>query len=155
MTKEILLRDVTEDDLPVFYENQLDPDAGWMAALQAREKEAFNSHWMKILGDETIIKKSIIFDGRVAGNIVSFQQAGKREVGYWIGREYWGKGIATKALSEFLSHDTTRPLYAYVARHNTASLRVLEKCGFIIMGEEKEFAQVGEEAVEGFILKLT
>ena len=81
----------------------------------------------------------------MAGNVVSWQQSGEQEVGYWLGREYWGKGIATRALSAFLDHFKTRPLYAHVAKHNRASIRVLEKCGFTITGEE----------VEEFILKLS
>jgi RimJ/RimL family protein N-acetyltransferase len=153
--ENILLRDVTRDDLPIFCEHQLNPDAYRMAAFHPRDKEAFTTHWTKILGDETTIKKTILFDGQVAGNIVSFQQSGKREIGYWIGNRYWGKGIATKALSEFLSYETVRPLYAYVAKHNVASIRVLEKCGFTIVGEDKEFFETEGRVIEGFILKLT
>ena len=78
---------------------------------------------------------TILLEGQVAGSIVSFAQSGKLQVGYWIGRSYWGQGIATKALSAFLGHVKARPLYAHVAKHNIASLRVLEKCGFTICGE--------------------
>jgi RimJ/RimL family protein N-acetyltransferase len=82
----------------------------------------------------------------VAGNVVSFEQDGEREVGYWIGREYWGKGVATEALSQFLDHvEVRRPLYAGVAKHNVASIRVLEKCGFTIVGKEED---------EGYVMKL-
>ena len=109
-----------------------------MAAFPARDKKAFMAHWTRILADETVIKKTILFDGRVAGNVVSFVQSGQREVGYWVGREYWGRGVATQALSGFLGYVKTRPLYAHVARHNAASIRVLEKCGFRISGGEPE-----------------
>lgn len=145
MTNTVLLRDVIESDLPIFFEQQLDPVANQMAAFPARDREAFMAHWTKILADETNILKTILFDGQVAGNIVSWQQSGEREVGYWLGREYWGKGIATQALSAFLDHLKTRPLYAHVAKHNRVSIRVLEKCGFTITGEE----------VEEFILTLS
>jgi RimJ/RimL family protein N-acetyltransferase len=144
LTGGVLLRDLTAGDLLIFFEHQLDPDATQMAAFPARAKDAFMEHWAKILGDETVITKTILFDGRVAGNVVSWQQSGEREVGYWIGKEYWGKGIATQALSEFLGHVTARPLYAHVAKHNVASIRVLEKCGFTISGE----GAPGEEAEE-------
>ena len=138
MTNAILLRDVIESDLPIFFEQQLDPVATQMAAFPARDREAFMAHWTKILADETNILKTILFDGQVAGNIVSWLHSGEREVGYWLGREYWGKGIATRALSTFLDHVKTRPLYAHVAKHNRASIRVLEKCGFTITGVEVE-----------------
>lgn len=155
MTSDVLLRDVTEGDLPIFFEQQLDPDANQMAAFPARDRDAFMAHWTKILGDETIIIKTILFDGHVAGNMVSFEQFDKRQVGYWIGKEYWGKGIATTALSEFLGHVKARPLYAHVAKHNIASIRVLEKCGFTICGEDKGDSNAGGEEVEEYILKLS
>jgi RimJ/RimL family protein N-acetyltransferase len=151
---EVILRDVLEDDLPVFYEHQLDPEANRMAAFPARAREAFMAHWARILKDETIYKQTILFDGQVAGNQVSFVHAGKREVGYWIGKEYWGRGIATRALAVFLTQIEERPLYAHVAKHNLGSLRVLEKCGFTISGEDRDFGSTGGDDVEGVILKL-
>jgi hypothetical protein len=51
---EVLLRDVAEGDLPLFFEHQIDPDANRMAAFTARNRDAFMAHWNKILGDETI-----------------------------------------------------------------------------------------------------
>ena len=141
MPTTILLRDVIESDLPIFFEQQMDPVANQMAAFPARDREAFMAHWTKILADESNILKTILFDGQVAGNIVSWRQPGEgseQEVGYWLGREYWGKGIATRALLALLDHVKTRPLYAHVAKHNLASIRVLEKCGFKKMDEKDE-----------------
>lgn len=154
MTDEILLRDVTEPDLPIFFEHQLDPDATEMAAFPSRDKDAFMAHWAKIMADDSVISKTILFDGQVAGNIVSFEMDGNREVGYWIGKEHWGKGIATKALAAFLGQVKTRPLYAHIAKHNVASQRVLEKCGFAIVREDKGFPNAHGEEIEEFILKL-
>jgi RimJ/RimL family protein N-acetyltransferase len=133
-----VLRDVERGDLPVFFEHQLDQEASRMANFPSRDRQAFLAHWDKILGDESVVKQTILFEDEVAGNIVSFVYSGEREVGYWIGREYWGRGIATRALAAFLDLDRRRPLYAHVARHNAASIRVLGKCGFGIMGEEPE-----------------
>lgn len=124
------LRDVTESDLPIFFEQQLDPEACRMAAFPPRERDAFMAHWEKILKDKNVTTQTVLFNGQVVGNIVSFEQSGKREVGYWLGKEFWGRGIATSALSVFLGQVKQRPLYAYVAKHNLASRRVLEKCGF-------------------------
>ncbi len=105
MTSDLLLRDVIEDDLPIFFEQQLDSDANYMAAFTSKnpaDRDAFTSHWNKILGDHTTTNKTILFAGQVVGHIASFQRVGKREVTYWIGKQYWGKGVATKALSELL-----------------------------------------------------
>ncbi len=107
-----------------------------MAAFPARDKDAFTAHWTKILSDDTVVKKTIVLDGQVAGNVVSFDLCGERLVGYWIGREYWGKGVATKGLTEFLGEVKVRPLHARVAKHNAASIRVLQKCGFTISGRD-------------------
>ena len=154
MPLSILFRDVTESDLPIFFEQQLDPDATAMAAFPARDRESFMAHWAKIMADDSVMLKTILFDDQVAGNIVCWETSGEREVGYWIGKEYWGKGIATKALAAFLGHVKTRPLYAHVAKHNIASRRVLEKCGFRMFGMEWILDMQDENKVEEFILKL-
>ena len=153
MTNDISLRDVQESDLPVFFEQQLDPDATRLAAFPARARDEFMAHWAKIMAEETTFLKTIVFHGKVAGNIVGWKQAGELKVGYWLGKEYWGKGIASAALARFLGHVKARPLYAHVAKHNTASIRVLQKCGFTIAGEGKFPGADGEEGEE-FILTL-
>ena len=136
-TGDVLLRDVAQDDLPVFFEHQRDPAANRMADVPPRAWDAFVAHWAKMLADRTFAMKTILFEGRVAGYVMSFKRDGKQEVGYWIGREYWGKGIATEALSRFLAHaEARRPLHAKVAQPNAGSIRVLKKCGFTIVGEE-------------------
>ena len=112
------------------------------------------SHWKKIIKDESIHIKTILFDGEVAGNIVCFEQLGEREVGYWLGKEYWGRGIATRALEEFLREIKTRPLYAHVAKHNIGSKRVLEKCGFHIAGEDRFFSEIFGKNIDEYILML-
>jgi RimJ/RimL family protein N-acetyltransferase len=158
MTYHLFLRDVVEDDLPIFFEFQLDPDANYMAAFTARDPsnhEAFVAHWKKILADATNIIQTIVCDGQVVGSVSSYEDAGKPEVTYWIGKAYWGKGIATRALSEFLAHcNPTRPIYARVAKDNPGSRRVLEKCGFKAIGESKGFARARGEEIEELLLEL-
>jgi RimJ/RimL family protein N-acetyltransferase len=138
MPTTTLLRNVIASDLPTFFEQQLDPIANQMAAFPARDRDAFMAHWAKIMADDDNILQTILCGDQVAGNIVSWEHAGEREVGYWLGREFWGKGIATQALSLFLQQVTARPLVAYVAKHNLASIRVLEKCGFKQLDERDE-----------------
>ena len=153
MITVVQLRNVTESDLPILFEQQLDPEATAMAAFPSRDRESFMKHWTKIMADESVILKTILFEGQVAGSIVSWEMLGEREVGYWIGKEFWGKGVATKALAEYLEIVKTRPLFAHVAKHNFRSQRVLEKCGFKVIGEDKYTNPAGAE-VEEFILKL-
>ena len=138
MTSSIILRDVIETDLQIFYLQQLDPEATRMAAFPSRDRDAFMAHWKKNLADDTNDLKTIVYEDQVVGNIVSFLMEGHREVGYWIGKEFWGRGIATRALELFLEQVRQRPMYAYVAKHNIGSYRVLEKCGFLRAGEHEE-----------------
>ena len=134
----VQLRDIEPTDLPIFYEHQRDADATRMAAFPARDRAAFDAHWAtNVLGNPTGVNQTILVNGQVAGNIGSWRQDGIRLVGYWLGKEHWGKGVATEALTAFLQLVIERPLHAHVAKHNVASIRVLEKCGFCVEREEK------------------
>ena len=132
MKPEIFLRDVEPGDLPILFEHQRDPLAVALVVFRSRERTEFDEHWAKILADDTCLKKTIVADGQVVGHIGSFGRDGKREVGYWIDRAFWGRGIMSEALTAFLRLEQQRPLYAGVAPHNLASIRVLQKCGFTL-----------------------
>ena len=157
---EVSLRDVAETDLPIFFDFQRDSAANYMAAFTTRDptdKEAFAAHWNRILNDDTVLVKTIVFDGHVVGSVATFvdKEFGKPEVTYWIGKEYWGMGLATYALTRFLRDVTIRPIYGRAAKDNVASIRVLEKCGFRMLGQSKGFANARGEAVEEVILELS
>ena len=132
-----MLRNVVEADLPIFFEHQRDPEATSMAAFPGREWDAFISHWRhNILGNPANLVRTILVDDHAAGYVASWEQDSRRLVAYWVGREYWGRGVARSALDEFLrAHESHRPLHAYVALSNARSIRVLEKCGFQRVGE--------------------
>ena len=158
MTDAIQLREVTDDDLPIFFEQQLDPDAIHMAAFTAEnpaDRIAFEAHWGRIRTSDSVILRTILSGEDVAGYVGSFERDGDREVTYWIGKEYWGQGVATRALLAFLECVKVRPLHARAAKDNVASLRVLEKCGFVITGQDKGFSNARGEEVEELILTLT
>jgi RimJ/RimL family protein N-acetyltransferase len=154
VTSGILLRDVIDDDLEIFFEHQSDPESSQLAAFPSRTRAAFMAHWARILSDEALMKRSILVDGRLVGNIGSWEQDQKQLVGYWIGRSYWGNGIATKALSAFLRVVQVRPLFAYVAKHNIGSIRVLEKCGFTMCREEMELLDSPGAGGEELVFRL-
>ena len=137
-----LLRDVIESDLPVFFEQQADPEAVAMADFPARERDAFDAHWERILADPSLWKRTIVFEGQVAGNVVSWEQDGRQLVGYWLGKAFWGKGLATQALAELIDEMGTRPLHAYVAKTNIGSIRVLEKCGFVRSDQDEDLYEL-------------
>jgi RimJ/RimL family protein N-acetyltransferase len=127
----VVLREVVESDLPVFFEHQRDPEAVRMAAFPSRDHDAFMTHWAKIRREPSNIIRTIVCDGQVAGNVGSWMGDGRRLVSYWVGREFWGRGVATAALAAFVSEVKERPLHAFVAKHNVGSIRVLEKCEFV------------------------
>ena len=132
MTVPVELRETTDADLQTLFEFQADPEASAMAAFPSRELPAFLEHEAKIRADPTTITRTVVSDGLVVGSIGSWDAEGERDVGYWIGRDHWGKGFATAALRAFLELEPSRPLVAHVAEHNVGSRRVLEKCGFVL-----------------------
>lgn len=155
---ELLLRDVASADLPIFFEQQLDPEANFMAAFTAKDpadRAAFLAHWNRILADASVINQTIVVDGQVAGSIARYVEEGRPEVTYWLGREFWGRGIATRALAQFLAqHHPARPIYARAAKDNLASRRVLEKCGFVVCGQDHWLPADGGEEIREWKLVL-
>ncbi len=155
---ELLLRPVVADDLPTFFDQQADPDANYMAAFTVKEptdRAAFMARWQRILAEPTVIIRTIVADGEIAGSVLSYEEEGRPEVSYWLGRAFWGRGIATRALAAFLADvNRTRPIYARAAKDNAGSLRVLEKCGFAVVGEDKGFANARGAETEEYVLAL-
>ena len=130
VTPAVRLRSVEDRDIEVFFDHQADPKAVEMAAFPARDRDQFEAHWAKVRGDDTLVVRTIVADGQVAGNIGSWPDHGQQLLGYWVGREFWGRGVATQALALLADEVSIRPLYAHVVMHNVGSIRVLEKCGF-------------------------
>jgi RimJ/RimL family protein N-acetyltransferase len=152
-----MLRNVEPSDLESFYAQQLDPEAIRMAAFVAADptdKVAFNAHWAKILAAPQNTNRTILDDGQVAGYIACYPHGQGLEVTYWLGREFWGRGIATRALEMMLHLVIDRPIFARVATDNPGSLRVLQKCGFQITGRDSGFAHGRGADTEEYILRL-
>jgi RimJ/RimL family protein N-acetyltransferase len=153
----LTLREVRDEDLPLLFEQWADPVAAHMAAFTApdhMDRDAFERRWSRLRADETVLTRVIVVDDEVAGTIGSWGEPGEREVTYWIGRSYWGKGIATDALNAFLAVERSRPLHARVASDNVASRRVLEKCGFGIIATERNVAEARSSEIEELVLRL-
>jgi RimJ/RimL family protein N-acetyltransferase len=151
---EVLLRDVTDTDLPIFFAQMNDPEGLRMAAFTAKDpsdKALFQAHWARIRQDPAVIARTVVGDDdEVVGNAAVFGPAEEREVTYWIGR-----GAATAALRELLVVATERPLHARAAADNLASIRVLQKCGFEVSGSERDFANARGEVIDEVLLTLT
>lgn len=162
MSDDVSLRPVEDSDLSIFFEQEQDPDARHMAAFTTADptnRTAFLAHWKRVRSDDTMAPRTIIWDGQVAGHLGSWIEAEggadpTRELGYWLGKPFWGKGIATRALTLFLRELPLRPLYAHAAKDNLGSIRVLEKCGFIKIGEDMYYAHARGAEIPEVRLRL-
>jgi RimJ/RimL family protein N-acetyltransferase len=151
---QVRLRSVDDGDLDVFFGHQSDPAAIEMAALPALDKDQLVAHWARIRSDKNVVVRTIVADGRVAGSIGSWRLDGRSQLGYWVGRAHWGRGVATEALRQFVDEVSVRPLDAHVAAHNLGSIRVLEKCGFRRDHVQEATAPAPDDGVQEFIYVL-
>src|SRR5690606_21625035 len=111
-------------------------------APQALDEAAHTARWERLLANPETMARTILADDEIVGNIAKFVMFDENEVSYWIGREHWGRGIATQALRLFLQEYTERPLGARAVKGNIGSVRVLQKCGFRLVGEERSFSDI-------------
>lgn len=154
---EFMLRESKASDLEVFFLNQLDDESNQMAAFTSEnpsDKEAYMEKWKRLLTDETVHMKTIIYNDEVAGVIAKYEIDGDAQITYWIGQRYWGRGVASKALETFLKLEGKRPIYGRAAFDNAKSLRVMEKSGFVRIGSEMSYANARGKEIEEIILIL-
>ncbi|GET23291.1 GNAT family N-acetyltransferase [Prolixibacter denitrificans] len=154
---DIKLRPTKIPDLDILFQFQTDKESGYLAAFMPKDptdKAAYISKYTKLLDDPTVNNQTITLNNIIVGSVAKFVMEGHTEITYWIDRKFWGQGIATKALKEFLTIETTRPIFGRVAFDNLGSQRVLEKCGFYKVGTDKGFANARQMEIEEFIYKL-
>ena len=156
---EVSLRPLEHGDLDVFFDQQSDAEANAMAAFTVADptdRAAFDAYWQRVLRDNTTTNRTIVAADEVAGHIAVYKDddLDGPEVTYWLGKHWWGQGIATRALEQLLAEVGTRPLYARCAETNPASRRVLQKCGFGVVGEDEGFANAHGRVVREDILRL-
>jgi RimJ/RimL family protein N-acetyltransferase len=157
---DVILREIRDADLPVFFTQMQDPEAVRMAAFTAEDptdRARFDAHWARIRSDPGVLNRTVVSaadPGEVLGHAAVYGPPDEREVTYWIGRPHWGRGAATAALRTLLTLAPERPLYARAAADNLASLRVLAKCGFVVTGKDRGFAAGRGEDTEEVLLTL-
>ncbi|SCF00222.1 Protein N-acetyltransferase, RimJ/RimL family [Micromonospora tulbaghiae] len=157
VTNEVLLRPVRDDDLPTFFAHEQDPQANWMAAFGPKDpsdRAAFDAHWARIRADERIVNRTVTADGEVVGHVAAFPVDDRTEVSYWIDPGRWGRGYATAGLAALLRELPQRPVRARAAKDNAASLAVLRKCGFVVVGEDSGYSPSRGTEVEEYVLEL-
>ncbi|MFK4689154.1 GNAT family N-acetyltransferase [Streptomyces pristinaespiralis] len=153
---DVVLREVEDSDLPVFFRHMSDPESNRMAAFTSEDptdRTAFDAHWSRIRASDAVIR-TVLADGEVVGHTAVYGPPEEREVTYVIDRAHWGRGIATLALRALLEAVPARPLHARAAADNAGSLRVLLKCGFAVTGHDRGFANARGEDTDEVVLTL-
>ncbi|MCX4781535.1 GNAT family N-acetyltransferase [Streptomyces sp. NBC_01264] len=153
----ISLREVLDSDLPVFWRHLSDPTAQHVAAVTRKyhyDRGQFDSHWSRIRSNPDVLMRTVLADGEVVGHAAVYGPPDGREVTYWIDRKHWGRGIATAALTALVDLVSVRPLYAHAAADNAGSIRVLEKCGFVITAHGRGFGQARGGEIDEVLLTL-
>lgn len=158
ITTPIQLTKTVQDDLHALFQFQIDKEGIHLAAFTPKDpndKEAYIKKYTPFLSDPTINMRTIKTNNEIIGSVSKFIMEDEAEITYWIDRKYWGKGIATTALKDFLKIEQTRPIHARVAFDNYGSQKVLEKCGFVKIGKDKGFANARQAEIEEYIYKLS
>jgi len=150
--RNVSLRAATPRDAAIMFRMESDPVARHMAAFGGEAPDSqttFEARWERMLNDKSVVARTVLFNGQVVGYVVQFELLHQPSVAVWIDREFWGRGIASRALSLFLGETPMRPLFARVAKDNAGSRTVVERCGFKVIGEDKGFARYrGTELAE-------
>jgi [ribosomal protein S5]-alanine N-acetyltransferase len=158
ITPPILLTKTEEEDLNTFFQFQLDKEANHLAAFTAKDptdKDAYLKKYTPFLSDPTIHMVTIKMNNAIVGSMAKFVMENQAGITYWIDKKFWGQGIATTALKDFLKIERTRPIFGHVAFDNYGSQKVLEKCGFVKVGKDKGFANARQTEIEEYIYKLS
>jgi len=154
---EIVLRSTLETDLDIFFNIQLEQEGIYMAAFTSADpsnKSAYMEKWKGLLVDPTINIRTILYNNEIAGSVSKYEIDGEAEITYWIGKKFWGKGIASESLKDFLMIEKKRPIRGRVAFDNFGSKRVLEKNGFVQIGTDRGFANARGMEIEEFVYIL-
>jgi RimJ/RimL family protein N-acetyltransferase len=157
MTDKLTLRKTTEADLGALFEIYADEAAAYMAAFMPenwRDRDAFFARRKENLLDPEIFMNTILLNGEIAGTVGTYKLFGELQITYGVKRDYWNKGVATRALQQLLAIMKDRPVYGRVAFDNTGSMRVLEKCGFVQAATDKFFAHARGAEIDEIIFKL-
>ncbi len=157
MDEAVTLRLVDERDLDAFFEMYCDPESVRMAAFVPKhltERESARSHWLRVLVEPTVVARTVMVGDAVAGSVLMFPLGGMPHIGYWFDRAYWGRGLGTQAVKQFLAELTDRPLYAAAAADNVGSRRILEKCGFEVVETMRAFAEGRGEEIDELLFRL-
>jgi ribosomal-protein-alanine N-acetyltransferase len=134
-TRRLELRDLMHDDAPAFARLAGDWDVARMTArIPYPYSEVLAREWMDTLGTDEFVR-TVIWQGALIGAVGYVEiENGAAEIGYWIGKPWWGQGFATEAATALVRYCfTTGGFKRLTCCHftdNDASKRVIQKLGF-------------------------
>lgn len=152
------VRPLRHADHDAVFAMMADPAAVAMAAFTAEDpsdRAAFELHLHRVAAIPGVRNWAVV-DGAelLVGTISTFpSEENLPEVTYWIARAHWGHGHASRALARVLAR-TSRPVLARVATDNLASRRVLQKAGFAVVGQNRDYAAGRRAETDELILRL-
>ena len=152
-TERLVLRPWRESDAADLYRYASDPEVGPAAGWKPHESEADSLNVLReIMINDRTWAVTIAPSERAVGSIGIFPgtaegENGEWEIGYWIGKPFWGNGYAPEAvralLSLYFAFGAERIWCAH-AEGNDKSRRVIEKCGFRYRFRAQWTAPIGE-----------
>jgi len=154
---KVVLRAIRSEDMDTLFGQLVDSVANEMAVFGSKDplnKPAFLERWQRILSSDEFFCRAIVFNGQFVGHVAHFEQLGNPSISYRLGREFWGRGITTRAVNQFLSLIEMRPLFARAALSNLGSIKVLENNGFKRIATENSYSEAIENMVEEAIYSL-
>jgi RimJ/RimL family protein N-acetyltransferase len=134
-TRRLALREIADSDVPDIARLAGDWDVARMTArIPFPYSEALAREWMNTIGNGEFVRM-VAHEGQLVGAVGYVgNDDGSAEIGYWIGKPWWGMGFATEAASALVRHCFTvagfRRLTCCHFVDNPASQRVIEKLGF-------------------------
>lgn len=153
----MLLQKTTVEDLETLFIFQADEESNRVAAFNSadpKDKKAYLDKWTGIVANPKVNMQTIFIDDVLVGSVIHFDLGDETNVSYWIDRKHWGKGIASKALQQFIATTDKQTLYGMVAFDNIGSQKVLERNGFVRIGAKKGFANGRGEEIQEFVYRL-
>ena len=161
-TKRLVLRPFGEGDAASLYEYARDPDVGPAAGWPPHGSEAESLEIIRtVFSAPHVFALALKETGRVIGS-AGFVDGHRTElpgpddeIGYWVGKPYWGRGLAPEAVRELLRYGfqdlRLRTVWCNHYEGNAKSQRVIEKCGFYYrFSEETEVVLLGERRLTHF-----
>ncbi len=160
----VVFRDFTQDDIE-YLVNLLNNKnvTKYLTSRIAVPYTNQDAEWWVNVGSKTGIVKAIeiekVFVGCISATPGEYENNRSAEIGYWLGENYWGKGIATESVQKMTKHVFTSTnivrLFAPVFGQNKKSMNVLEKCGYIKEGVlKKAIFKNGEYIDEHLFAKI-